>query len=157
MSEIPGISAARGEAHDINDEGDIVGSSSDTNGADGTAFARIDGQTYDLNVLAADLLTNGSGPGFVHLKSAVSINNLRQIAGYGDYIDAPGGTPYFKGFLLDLDEDPPSFKVHDSNRLGNAGAPLAGVTVTFIAGESGRGGQRGDGRGWCLQHGGTEC
>lgn len=137
MSEIPGISAARGEAHDINDEGDIVGFSSETNGADETAFARIDGQTHDLNVLAADLLANGSGPGFVHLKSAMAINNLRQIVGYGDYIDAPGGTPYIKGFLLDLDEGPPSFKVHDSNRLGNAGAPLAGVTVTFIAGELG--------------------
>ncbi len=137
MTEIPGITATSGEARDINDAGDIVGFHSGTGGAGETAFARIEGQTYDLNVLAAGLLADGSGPGFVHLKAAMAINNLRQIAGYGDYIDAPGGTPYFKGFLLDLDEGPPGFKVHDSNRLGNAGAPLAGVTVTFIAGELG--------------------
>lgn len=137
MSEIPGITATSGQARDINDAGDIVGFHSGTGSAGETAFARIDGQTHDLNVLAADLLADGSGPGFVYLKSAVAINNLRQIAGYGDYIDTPGGTPYFKGFLLDLDEGPPGFKVHDSNRLGNVGAPLAGVTVTFIAGELG--------------------
>lgn len=141
MTQIPisGISStAAVTAHDINDEGDIVGQVNDlTNPYNGWAFVRIDGQTYDLNQLAAGLLAAGDAPGFVNLNGAAAINDLRQIAGHGFYRDAPGQTPYFKGFLLDLDEGPPGFKVHDSNRLGNAGAPLAGVTVTFIAGELG--------------------
>ena len=136
---IPGLTPmAAATARDINDEGDIVGDfygSASYSGA--SAFARIDGQTYDLNQLAAGFLAVGDGPGFVHLDVAHAINDLRQIAGYGTYREVAGQTPTYKGFLLDLDAGPPEFKVHDSNRFGGAASPMAGVTVTFIAGEQG--------------------
>lgn len=136
---IPGLSPmAAATARDINDAGDIVGGVQDSNYPYlERAFARIDGQTYDLNQLAAGLLAVGDGPGFVNFNVATAINDLRQIAGYGTYREVAGQTPTFKGFLLDLDAGPPEFKVHDSNRFGGAASPMAGVTVTFIAGEQG--------------------
>lgn len=138
MTELPGLGGQRSIAYDINDAGDVVGMRQmEGDPFGGSAFARINGQNYDLNHLASNFLASGDAPGFVNLYAATAINDLRQIVGYGSYRDGPGQPSYDKGFLLDLAEGPPAFKVYNSNRFGVAGGGLAGVTVTFIAGELG--------------------
>jgi len=70
-------------AHDINNAGQIVGTSANR------AFLSKSGVMTDLNTLVT-LVTGTTGEGFTELTRALAINDAGQIAGEGRYRDASG-------------------------------------------------------------------
>jgi hypothetical protein len=83
-------------AYDVNDFGQVVGHAYG-------GFLYTDGDLYDLDELAADLMgEEGVTSGFLSLNQAYHINNLGQIVGTGTYYDFETDSTHDMGFLLSL-------------------------------------------------------
>ncbi len=87
-------------AHDINEQGQVVGVAYG-------AFFYADGVVYNLDDLAAAFLVEeGTTSGFVALDVAYDINEFGQIVGSGTYYDSVTGMTHDMGFLLSLSTVP---------------------------------------------------
>lgn len=83
-------------AYDVNDFGQVVGHAYG-------AFLYMDGDLYNLDDLAADLMGEEDvTSGFLSLNQAYHINNLGQIVGTGTYYDFETDSTHDMGFMLSL-------------------------------------------------------
>lgn len=91
-------------AHDINNAGQIVGTSANR------AFLSKTGVMTDLNTLVT-LVTGSTGQGFTELTRALSINDAGLIAGEGRYRDAAGAMRQRAFLLTPIPEGSPAAPV----------------------------------------------
>ena len=86
---------------DINNSGQVVGASFIPNEGAYHAFVYSQGTMYDLNTIFSPFLSDGKTPGFTRLTDGQGINDVGQIAGYGDYWT---GTQYIpRAFIARID------------------------------------------------------
>jgi probable HAF family extracellular repeat protein len=81
----------------INERGEVVGNLVSSDFMQMHAFIYADGHLQDLNDTCADLLSDGTAPGFLTLTNAKAINDAGVIVGSGIYWDNST-----QGFVLDL-------------------------------------------------------
>ncbi len=95
----------------LNSHGDIVGFSFTTDPMEVIPFLYRDGQTYNLNELAANMgLFTGSltTEGFVRFEGLTSINDAGQIMGYGRYYVGDGSPMTNRYFIMNTAVPEPS-------------------------------------------------
>lgn len=103
MAEIPLLAGhTSAYANSINNHGVVVGNSSQSGNS--RAFLYDGATSYDLNYVAASLLSDGSTPGFTALLMAQDINDSGTVVGTGMYFD--GASSYWQAYSLTISSVP---------------------------------------------------